>query len=76
LPEGASCPSGNWRHPWRHPDGLFPTKTTVLGAAKREKIKTTPAAFSYSLRAYRSLDEVKRNRGLDGCYFLDSIELH
>jgi hypothetical protein len=28
-----SCPFGNVRHPCRTPIGLFPTLTTVLGAA-------------------------------------------
>jgi hypothetical protein len=32
-PEGTSCPSGNVRHPCRTPNGLFPPKPPVLGAA-------------------------------------------
>jgi len=32
----STCPFADVRHPWRTPDGLFPTKTTVLGAAKRD----------------------------------------
>jgi len=50
--KGASCPFADVRHPWRTPDGLFPTKTTVLGAAKREKPR--PSAL-FPLRGSISL---------------------
>jgi len=33
LPKGTPCPFGNAQHPCRTPDGLFPLKAPVLGAA-------------------------------------------
>ncbi|MGR9035366.1 MAG: hypothetical protein ACU83O_02105, partial [Gammaproteobacteria bacterium] len=45
LPKGISYPFVNSRHPCRAPDGLFPAKAPVLGAANGSKLFTYTCVF-------------------------------